>query len=66
MDNGERKHKRHACRWKSFKGSVTNGIKHPDFINKRLREKNEARVYINNMEKATLKYYQAFTKQIKP
>ena len=37
-----------------------------DFINKRLREKNEARTYINNVDEAMLEYYRVFTKQIKP
>ena len=35
------------------------------FINKRLREKNEARVYINNIDRAMLEYYRVFVKQIK-
>ena len=37
-----------------------------DFINKRLREKNEARTYINNVDEAMLEYYRVFAKQIKP
>ena len=37
-----------------------------DFINKRLREKNEARAYINNVDEAMLEYYRVFAKQIKP
>ena len=37
-----------------------------DFINKRLREKNEAKAYINNVDEAMLEYYQVFAKQIKP
>ena len=41
-------------------------MKRLDFINKRLREKNEARAYINNVDEAMLDYYQAFAKQIKP
>ena len=36
-----------------------------DFINKRLREKNEARVYINNVDEAMLEYYRVFAKQLK-
>ena len=31
-----------------------------DFINKRLREKNEARAYINNIDEAMLEYYRVF------
>ena len=41
-------------------------MKRLDFINKRLGEKNEARVYINNVDEATLEYYRVFAKQIKP
>ena len=37
-----------------------------DFINKRLREKNEARVYIDNANEAMLEYYRAFGKQVNP
>ena len=37
-----------------------------DFINKRLREENGARAYINNVDEAMLKYYRVFAKQIKP
>ena len=37
-----------------------------DFINKRLREKNEARTYINNVDEAMLEYYRVFAKQISP
>ena len=37
-----------------------------DFINKRLREKNEAREYINSVDEAMLEYYREFAKQIKP
>ena len=37
-----------------------------DFINKRPREKNEARVDINNIDEAVLEYYRVFAKQIKP
>ena len=41
-------------------------MKRLDFINKRLREKNEARVYINNVDEAMLEYYRIFAKQMKP
>ena len=37
-----------------------------DFINKRLREKNEARIYINNVDEAMLEYYRIIAKKIKP
>ena len=32
-------------------------MKRLDFINKRLREKNEARTYINNVDEAIVQYY---------
>ena len=41
-------------------------MKRLDFINKRLREKNEARAYINNVDDAILEYYRVFAKKIKP
>ena len=41
-------------------------MKRFDFINKRLREQNEARTYINNVDEAMLEYYRVFAKQIKP
>ena len=34
------------------------------FINKRLREQNKARAYINNVDKTMLEYYRVFAKQI--
>ena len=37
-----------------------------DFINKRLREQNKAREYINNNNEAILEYYRIFAKKIKP
>ena len=41
-------------------------MKRLDFINRRLREKNEAKAYINNVDEAMLEYYRVFAKQIKP
>ena len=41
-------------------------MKHLDFMNKRLREKNEARTCINNVDEAMLEYYRVFAKQRKP
>ena len=40
-------------------------MKHLDFMNKRLLEKNEARTYIDNVDQAMLEYYGVFAKQIK-
>ena len=41
-------------------------MKRLDFINKKLREQNKAREYINNTNEAILEYYQMFAKKIKP
>ena len=41
-------------------------MKRLDLINKRLREKNEARAHINNVDEVMLEYYRVFAKQIKP
>ena len=41
-------------------------MKRLDFINKRLREKNKARICINNVGEIILEYYRIFAKQIKP
>ena len=41
-------------------------MKRLDLINKKLRERNEARAYINNLDKAMLEYYRVFAKKIRP
>ena len=41
-------------------------IQRLDFISKRLREKNEAKAYINNVDEVMLEYYWVFAKQIRP
>ena len=41
-------------------------MKHYDFINKKLRENDEARAYLNNVDEAMLEYYRVFVKHIKP
>ena len=41
-------------------------MKRLDFFNKRIREENEARSYINNVDEAMLEYYRVFAKKIKP
>ena len=41
-------------------------MKRFDFINKRLRESNKAKVYISSFDDAMLEYYRVFAKQIKP
>ena len=41
-------------------------MKRLDFMNKKLREKNEVRTYINNVDEPMLECYRVFAKQIKP
>ena len=41
-------------------------MKRLDFINKRLREKNEAKAYINNADEAKCEYCRVFGKKKKP
>ena len=41
-------------------------MKRADFINKRLREANKARVYIINVNDVMLEYHKIFGKQTKP
>ena len=41
-------------------------MKRLGFVNRRIREKNEARTYINNVDEAMLEYYRVFAKNIKP
>ena len=41
-------------------------MKRLGYIKKRLREKSEARAYINNFDEAVLEYYRVFAKQTKP
>ena len=41
-------------------------MKHLELINKRLCERNEARAYIKNVDKAMLEYYRVFAKKVKP
>ena len=41
-------------------------IKRLDFINRKLREQNEAKAYINNVDEAMLEYYREFSKEINP
>ena len=38
-------------------------MKRLDLINKRLRERNEARAYIKNVDEAMLEYYRVFAKK---
>ena len=69
IDNGAEERKRHDLAEEKFQRARDkwneDRMKRFDFINKRLREKNEARTYINNVNEAMLEYYRVFAKQIK-
>ena len=69
-DHGAKELKRHDLALKKLQRARDewnkDRMKRLDFINKRLREKNEAKAYINNVDQAMLEYYQVFAKKIKP
>ena len=69
-DHGAEERKRHDIALKKLQRERDewnrDRMKRLDFMNKRLREKNEARTYINNIDEVMLEYYRAFGKQIKP
>ena len=69
-DHGEEERKRHDLAEEQLQKVRDkwneDQMKPLDFINKRLREKIEARAYINNVDDAMLEYYRVFAKQIKP
>ena len=69
-DHGEEERKRHDLALEKLQRARDkwneDRMKRLDFINKRLREKNETRAYINNVNEAMLAYYRVFAKQIKP
>ena len=60
-DHGEKERKIHHLALEKLQRARdewnNDQMKRLDFINKRLREKIEARVYINNVDEALLKYY---------
>ena len=68
-DHGEEESKRHDFPLEKIQRARDecnkDRMKRLDFINKRLREKNEARAYISNLDEAMLEYYGVFEKQIK-
>ena len=68
-DHGAEKRKRHDLALKKLQRVRDewnkDQMKRLDSINRRLREKNEAIAYINNVDEAMLEYYQVFAKQIK-
>ena len=69
MDHGAEERKRHDLAEKKLQRARDewneDQMKQLDFINKRLREKNEVRTYINNVDEAMLEYYHIFAKKIK-
>ena len=68
-DHGAEERKRHGLAEERFQRARDewnrDQMKHLDFINKRLREKNEANAYINNVDEAMLEYYRVFAKKYK-
>ena len=66
-DNGEQERKRHDLALKKLQRARDewnrDGMKRPDLINKRLREVNEGRAYIKNVDEAMLEYYRVFAKK---
>ena len=69
-DHGEEERKKHDLAEEQLQKARDqwneDRIKQLYFVNKRLREKNEARAYINNADEAMLEYYRVIVKKIKP
>ena len=69
MDHGEKERKRHDLALEKLQRARyewnEDRMKSLDFINKRLRERNEARAYINNVDEAMPEYYRVFAKKNK-
>ena len=69
-DSGAKERKRHDLALEKLQRARDkwnmDRMKRLDFINKRLREKNEAKAYINNVGDVMLEYYHVFAKKIKP
>ena len=66
-DHGAEERKRHDLALEKLQRAKYDGnrdrMKRLDFMNKRLREKNEMRTYINNVDEAMLEYYRVFAKK---
>ena len=66
-DHGEEEQKRHVLALEKLQKARDkwneDQTKRVDFINKRLRETNEARAYINNADEAMFEYYRVFGKK---
>ena len=69
-DRGAKEHKRHDLAEEEIQRArdklYKNRMERLDFINKRLRERNEAKAYINKVDEAMLEYYCVFAKKVKP
>ena len=69
-DHGEAERKRHDIALEDLQRDRDEWnqerLKRLDFINKRLRDKKEARNYIGNLDSAMLEYYRVFGVQLKP
>ena len=65
-DHGAKECKRHDLALEKLQKARDEWSKDRMKRNKRLREKNEARAYINNVNEAMLEYYRVFAKQINP
>ena len=69
-DHGAKERKRHDLALEKLQRAREkwneNRMKRFDFINRRLREKNEANACINNVDEGMLEYYRVFGKIIKP
>ena len=69
-DHGEEEGKRHDFAIERLQRARDewnkDQMKRLDFMNKRLREKNEARAYINNADEVMVEYHRVFAKQIEP
>ena len=69
-DHGAKERKRHDLAEEKLQRARDewnrDQTKRLDFISKRLRGKNEAKAYINNVDEAMFEYYRVFAKQIKP
>ena len=67
-DHGEAERKRHDIALEDLQRDEWNQerLKRLDFINKRFRDKNEARDYIGNLDSAMLEYYRVFGVKLEP
>ena len=65
-DHGEKEQKKHDLVEDRLQRDKWNEdqMKRCNFINKRLREKNDAKAYINNVDVAMLEYCRVFAKKI--